>query len=126
VIAYLDTNIVFWLCENQLVRLSGNALEAVDENDLLISPMVLIEMAYLNEVGRSLRQPHDIVRQLQTQLGLRICTQPFPSVAEAAVFETWTRDPFDRMIVAQAKTNGYAPLITADAKIRENYQRAIW
>ena len=50
----------------------------------------------------------------------------FADVAEAATFEAWTHDPFDRMIVAHAKANGYAPLVTADEKIRANYPRTVW
>ncbi len=40
--------------------------------------------------------------------------------------ESWAREPFDRLIVAQAKVNGFAPLITADATIRKQYPRAVW
>jgi hypothetical protein len=30
------------------------------------------------------------------------------------------------MIVAHARSNGYAPLATSDAGIREHYPQAIW
>jgi PIN domain nuclease of toxin-antitoxin system len=39
--------------------------------------------------------------------------------------QKWVRDPFDRLIVAQASAND-APLITKDEKIRRHYKRAIW
>lgn len=42
-----------------------------------------------------------------------------------ALKESWTRDPFDRLIVANAKAAG-APLITKDERIRKHYRRAIW
>jgi PIN domain nuclease of toxin-antitoxin system len=125
-IAYLDTHVVFWLCENRLNRISGAALDALNQNDLLISPMVSIELAFLYEIGRSTRVPQDILRQLREQVGLLVCDHPFADVAEVATFESWTRDPFDRMIVAQAKANGYAPLVTADEDVRKNYARAVW
>jgi PIN domain nuclease of toxin-antitoxin system len=41
------------------------------------------------------------------------------------VHQKWVRDPFDRLIVAQASAND-APLITKDEKIRRHYKRAIW
>ena len=41
-----------------------------------------------------------------------------------ALREKWTRDPFDRLIVANAKAAG-APLITKDERIRKHYRRAI-
>jgi PIN domain nuclease of toxin-antitoxin system len=125
-IAYLDTHVLFWLCENQIHRISGAAQDALNAHDLLISPMVTIELAYLHEIGRSRRVAQDIVKQLRDQLGLRVCDHAYADVAETATFEAWTRDPFDRMIVAHAKANGYAPLVTADEDIRRNYPRAVW
>lgn len=125
-IAYLDTNVVFWLCENKLDRISAAALDALKRYDLLVSPMVTIELAYLQEIGRSTRTSQDIVKQLQKQIGLQVCDHSFADVAETATFESWTRDPFDRMIVANAKANGYAPLVTSDERIREHYPKAVW
>ena len=115
-----------WLCQNDVHKLSGPALDAINEHDLLISPVVLVELNYLLQNKILIRPPHDIVRQLKTQIGLGICAHSFPDIAETAVFETWTRDPFDLLIVSNAKANGYAPLITKDEKIRANYQRAVW
>jgi PIN domain nuclease of toxin-antitoxin system len=125
-IAYLDTNVLFWLCENQLARISQPALDALNRHDLLISPMAMVELTYLHEIGRSRRVAQDIVRQLREQLGMQVCDHSFADVAETATFESWTRDPFDRMIVAHAKANGYSPLVTADEKIRQYYPRAVW
>ena len=39
--------------------------------------------------------------------------------------ESWTRDPFDRMIVAQAALRE-APLLTKDRVLHEHYDRAVW
>ena len=125
-IAYLDTHVLFWLCENRLNRISRPALDAMNRHDLLISPMVVVELGFLNELGRSKRIPQDIVKQLREQVGLQVCDHSFADIAETATFESWTRDPFDRMIVAHATANGYAPLVTADEKIRANYPKAIW
>ncbi len=55
-----------------------------------------------------------------------MCPLSFEVVATAALDEDWTRDPFDRLIVAHAKASGLAPLITSDEKIRLHYPRAIW
>lgn len=59
-------------------------------------------------------------------MAVEVCTLPFTAVTEAALEESWTREPFDRLIVAQAKANGYAALITADRLIRANYSQALW
>ncbi len=44
----------------------------------------------------------------------------------SALSEQWTRDPFDRFIVAHAKAKGFTQLIPADRKIWDNYPRAVW
>jgi len=38
---------------------------------------------------------------------------------------SWTRDPFDRIIVANAAVN-HNILVTKDQNILENYEKAIW
>jgi PIN domain nuclease of toxin-antitoxin system len=124
--SYLDTQLVVWLCQNRLDRLTRKAIQAVEKSDLLISPMVLLELEYLHEIKRITRPPQVLLNQLETQIGVRVCAHPFPAIIQTAIFETWTRDPFDRVIVAHAKSNGYAPLITSDARIQENYAKAVW
>jgi PIN domain nuclease of toxin-antitoxin system len=115
-----------WLCQRQLDHLTGDARAAIEESDVLISPMVLLELEYLYEIKRIIRPPQTLLNQLESQIGLRLCDHPFPSVIQTSVFETWTRDPFDRVIVAHAKSNGYAALVTSDSEIRKHYNRSVW
>ena len=88
--------------------------------------MVTVELAYLHEIGRSRRVPQDVIKQLREQIGLEICAHPFADIADTATFESWTRDPLDLIIVAHAKANGYATLVTSDSEIRDHYPKAIW
>jgi PIN domain nuclease of toxin-antitoxin system len=124
--AYLDTHVVIWLCEDKPERLSKPAVEAIQNHDLLISPAVLIELNFLLQIGRIIRNPLDLAKQLRRQLGVQICEHSFADMAETALFETWTRDPFDLLIVSHAKANKYAPLVTQDEKIRRHYPKAVW
>lgn len=124
--AYLDTHVVVWLCENQTGRLSTPALDAINNHDLLISPAVLIELNFLQQIGRIIRNPLDLAKQLRIQLGVQVCDHSFADMAETALFETWTRDPFDLLIVSQAKANNYSLLVTQDEKIRHHYPKAVW
>ena len=62
---------------------------------------------------------------LAGDIGLRVCDLPFRTVVDHALAEHWTRDPFDRMIVANAKAVG-ALLVTKDERILEHYSRAVW
>ena len=101
-------------------------MHALDNADLLVSPMVMLEMEYLYEIQRTNWTSRDARFRMERDLGARVCDLPFPKVAEAALDEKWIRDPFDRIIVAQAKANGLAPLITADDKIRKHYPGVLW
>lgn len=66
-----------------------------------------------------------LVSVLGLEAGLRVCDLPFRIVVEHALQENWGRDPFDRLIVANAKAND-AALVTKDQRIRQYYSRAIW
>jgi PIN domain nuclease of toxin-antitoxin system len=87
--------------------------------------MVLLELHYLFEIGRLTVPAEVIVATIQRAASLRLCELSFEDVARAALGETWTRDPFDRIIVAQARLRE-APLISKDRTIRKQYERAIW
>ena len=125
-IAYLDTNVVVWLAQGNLTRISPKAQRVLEETDLLISPMVLIELEYLYEVNRIKLPSRAVQLKIEHEIGVRVCDLSFPSVANVVIDEKWTRDPFDRIIVAQAKANGLAFLISADEEIGKHYPRAVW
>jgi PIN domain nuclease of toxin-antitoxin system len=114
------------VCENEIVKLTRKARAALERSDLLISPIVILELEYLYEIGRVSIQPQAVLLKLQNQIGLRICDLPFQTVISAAIYENWTREPFDRIIVAHAKCNEFAPLITSDTKIQQNYAKVTW
>ncbi len=125
-ICYLDTQVVVWLCQNQLKKLTSKAKTTIEDSELLVSPMVMLELEYLFEIERTRRQPQSLIDQLAAQIGVRVCDHSFPAIIHSAVMETWTRDPFDRVIVAHARSNRYAPLVSADKKIKANYPRTVW
>jgi PIN domain nuclease of toxin-antitoxin system len=122
---YLDTQLVVWLGEARLDRLTPLAQAALEDGELAISPMVLLELEYLYEIHRIVRPPLALAQQLWNQIGLEIKDAGFAAIIGTAIAETWTRDPFDRIIVAHARADS-APLITSDSKIRKNYSKAIW
>ena len=122
----MDTHVLIWLCEGWAEKLTPAASQAIEASQVEISPMVLIELEYLFEIKRILKPPIALFEQLQALIGLRMSNHHFAAVVQTALFETWTRDPFDRIIVAQARSDGYSGLVTADAKIQENYSKTIW
>ena len=122
---YLDTHVVVWLYEGEIEKLSRSAVEQVNNDSLFISPAVMLELELLHEIHRLTRTSQTIVGSLASEMGLEVCQLPFAEVAENALHQKWVRDPFDRIIVAQASAND-ASLITKDEKIRHHYKRAVW
>jgi PIN domain nuclease of toxin-antitoxin system len=125
-IAYLDTSVAIWLAHGKLSNLSKDAKAVLRKADLLISPMVLIELELIYEIQRIKLRAREIQLKVEHELGVKVCGLDFPSIATTAVGEKWTRDPFDRIIVAHAKSNGFAPLISADELIAKHYPKTVW
>jgi len=122
---YLDTHVIVWLFSGETDKISNKALELIEECELLISPMVVLELEFLHEIGR-LNYTHDeILSSLSESIDLKVCSFSFATVAKESTKHSWTRDPFDRLIVANAICNK-SLLITRDRKIRENYAKATW
>ena len=122
---YLDTNVVLWLA-GAPEQLSATAKTAIDSHELLLfSPMVELEMEYLYEMGRIQRPATDVIAHLRAAVNLKACERSFSSVVAKARELKWTRDPFDRLIAAQAALGG-DQLLTRDKIIRANYPHAIW
>ncbi len=84
-----------------------------------------MELELLHEIGRLRPTASRVLSVLGQEVGLRVCDLPFRTVVDQALKEAWGRDPFDRLIVANAKANG-AALITKDEKIHRNYSRVVW
>jgi PIN domain nuclease of toxin-antitoxin system len=122
---YLDTHVVVWLYVGDLSVFSPTAKRAINTAPILISPVVALELTYLYEIGR-LKTPASVMLDyLSTRIGLTMCDLPFEQIIAAAVKQTWTRDPFDRIIVGQAAAQTCG-LVTKDRNIRDHYAQTIW
>ncbi|MGL1832657.1 type II toxin-antitoxin system VapC family toxin [Rhodocyclaceae bacterium SMB388] len=122
---HLDTHVVCWLYAGDVERLSVDAHSAIEGGRLGISPMVELELEYLREIGRLLVDPAIVVGSLANELGLAVSQTSFPAVVARAREIDWTRDPFDRLIAAQAQADG-ARLVTKDKHVRECFAAALW
>lgn len=110
----LDTNAIIWLHlghprTRQLARLS---------QPLNVSPASMLELQFLVEAGR-LRLDADL-GQIAAAMGWLIDDPPAAAWFEAAADLGWTRDPFDRLLVAHAQLRGWR-LATGDAAIIERF-----
>lgn len=122
---HLDTHVVLWLYAGETERLSATARERLEADDLAISPIVQLELQYLKETERITADSALIMETLASAIGVTFCDLPFARVVIESIQQSWTRDPFDRIIVAQAAARK-APLITKDATILRHYAQAVW
>ncbi len=97
----------------------------MDESSIRISPMSVLELEYLYEIKRITASGDAVMDELKKEYGLKECDADYSIVSKEARKLHWTRDPFDRIITAQASIFN-APLITCDSKILKHYSQAVW
>jgi PIN domain nuclease of toxin-antitoxin system len=64
-----------------------------------------------------------ILSDLSEQMDLKICNKNFNEIISMTLTINWTRDPFDRIITANAQINNNI-LLSKDRKILNNYTHA--
>ena len=122
---FLDTHIVAWLYSGDLNLLSKVAVEEIRNCELLISPIVKLELSYLYEIRR-IDDPSDkIINDLGKEINLKVAEDGFLNIVDIASRYNWTRDPFDRIITAHSEMRNLR-LLTKDRKILANYEKAFW
>lgn len=122
---YLDTHVIVWLYSGEVDRIPAKARHEMERNNLLASPVCALEVQYLFELGRIRASSRQILTDLEARIGLEICGLAFDRVIAHALEESWTRDPFDRIIVGQARVQN-AGLVTKDDEIHRHYRGTVW
>src|SRR5262245_47128403 len=122
---YLDTHVVAWMFAGRTDLIPEGVRALIDQHELMISPAVALELQCLFEVRRTAEPAKVVIEALGRDVGLKVCDLPFPAVIEVALSQTWTRDPFDRLIVSQAILRG-SSLISKDKPIRDHYEGVVW
>ncbi len=122
---YLDTHVVVWLYAGLADKFTPSARTLINDHDLFISPAVRLELQYLYEIERITDKPHCILEDLSKRIGLKLCDKAFDAIISQAMPYSWTRDPFDRLIVANAALNDNI-LLTKDRVILAKYAHARW
>ncbi len=110
----LDTNALLWL-ERSHPR--SRALERAKKR-LYISPASLLEIQVLAEIGR-IRLPGSATASVLAEGSHWLLDDP-PAAAwfDRALELGWTRDPFDRLLIAHAQLRGWR-LATGDRELIE-------
>ncbi len=125
ILIYLDTHVVVWLYAGLIEKLTDLAKTLINEHEVYISVIVRLELQYLSEIQRITDKPDLIISDLSNRIGLKLCERNFNMIITQALGITWTRDPFDRIITANASLNENI-LITKDQNILDNYREAKW
>ena len=94
----LDTNALIWIDQNH--RRTRRLLQGTEP--LAVSPASILELTFLIEVGR-LRLRDRSVRTIVDDERWVVDEAPSVEWFEGASEESWTHDPFDRLIVAHAR-----------------------
>ncbi len=123
--AFLDTHAAVALEEGSTEVFGRAAIDVLERAALFVSPVVRLELAFFSETGRLTVDPDEILSSLATKLGVVQADDPMATVVTEAIRLQWTRDPFDRLLVATAVLHR-APLITKDRTIHENFVDAVW
>jgi PIN domain nuclease of toxin-antitoxin system len=121
----LDTHILIWIYKEQFSKFSKKLFDIIEESDLYISPIVELELQYLYEIGRLKDSPQKIIFDLQKFLEIEILETSFSDIIFEAKKILWTRDAFDRIIIATSMVEKMK-LLTADQKIIKNSSLAEW
>lgn len=121
---HLDTHVAVWLAAGEKRRLKS--VEArLRRGSLFLSPVALLEMEFLHEIGRIKTPIADVWEVLSEDYGISEATGEVQLLGRQARLLGWTRDPFDRLIVAHALADD-AILLSADETIRKHCPRAQW
>ena len=114
--ALLDTHALLWaVLEPHKLSVRARTLIGDPANDLLVSSASAWEIATKHRLGK-LNDAGEVVRQYNTVL-IRLRARELPISSAHALYAGGLvvnhRDPFDRLLAAQAELEG-VPLVTAD------------
>ena len=108
----LDTHaIVWWHRGERRARRLGRSPKGI-----YISPASVLELQFLVEIDRIRLRSGSAVSDLVADDRWALDDPPAAEWFERACVEAWTRDPFDRLLVAHARMRGWR-LATADTML---------
>ena len=124
----LDTHVLLWW-HDQPARLTETAYDAIHDlgNDVFISVVNGWEMQIKAQLGKlTLPKPlHVILQEEQATNGFRLLPVTIEHVYALGSFPLHHRDPFDRLLIAQAHQEGLT-LVTHDPKLSPYPVSLLW
>ena len=124
----LDTHVLLWW-HDQPARLTEIAYDAINDlgNDVFISVVNGWEIQIKAQLGKlTLPKPlHIILQEEQATNGFRLLPVTIEHVYVLDSFPLHHRDPFDRLLIAQAHQEGLT-LVTHDPKLSPYSVSLLW
>jgi PIN domain nuclease of toxin-antitoxin system len=114
VILLLDTHVVLWLLAGDDHRFGPATLAALRDQSVTVSAATVWEIAIKRRLGK-LRAPTGLVETIAAA-GLRLLSVTALHAEGVAELPGLHRDPFDRLLVSQARLEGLM-LVTADTMV---------
>lgn len=109
----LDTHVLLWAVLND-PRLTATQAQAISEGDLYLSSASVWEIGLKRAIGK-LAVPDEIF-DVAVDAGCRPLPISWTHAEAAAALPLHHADPFDRMLIAQARCEGLR-LVSSDAKL---------
>jgi PIN domain nuclease of toxin-antitoxin system len=100
----LDTHVILWWLTDDLALSDEVKARLDDEPDVYVSPASLWEVTIKQSIGK-LSEPIDVAEEIRDS-GFRELPITFHHAIAAGRLPLIHRDPFDRMLVAQAQCEG--------------------
>jgi PIN domain nuclease of toxin-antitoxin system len=121
----LDTHLVLWWMSGEASRIGKKALAALGSDGIepIVSAVTIWEAAIKRGLGK-LESPDDLLPQLQGA-GVELLPITARHTDLVASLPLHHRDPFDRLLIAQAMLEGL-PLVSDDAVLRRYDVEVVW
>lgn len=121
----LDTHLVLWWMAGEAGRISKRALDALGSEGVepIVSAVTIWEAAIKRGLGK-LEAPPNLLAQLEGA-GVEVLPVTGRHADLVASLPLHHRDPFDRLLVAQATLEGL-PLVSDDQWLRRYDVEVIW
>ena len=125
----LDTNVFLWSIGGLMSKISAAAKRILEdeENELVLSAVCLWEIALKTRAGKlSLPERGEFFRDHMSRLGVEKVLPVYAShVFEMFSLPDHHRDPFDRLLVAQCRYEGFS-IVSSDSMLRKYPIEVIW
>jgi PIN domain nuclease of toxin-antitoxin system len=126
--ALLDTHtFLWWVLDSSELSVAGRALIMDSRNELFVSAVSAMEIAIKSRRGRLAlpEPPESYVPSRLASEGFLAMPVEIVHALRLARLPDIHRDPFDRLLVAQAQVEGI-PIVTSDPAIAQYDIETIW